>query len=47
MQKNLKCEGCAFFDELPTEQPCCGCVDNINFEGIDAEEDNDESIEFV
>ena len=30
--KNLKCEDCAFFDELDTEQPCCGCVDFVNFE---------------
>ena len=29
--KNLKCEECVFFDELPNEQPCCGCIDNINF----------------
>ena len=30
--KNLKCEECAFFDELNTEQPCCYCFDNIHFE---------------
>ena len=30
--KNLKCEKCAFFDELDTEQPCCYCFDNIHFE---------------
>lgn len=30
--KNLKCEECAFFDKLDTEQPCCCCFDNINFE---------------
>ena len=30
--KNLKCEECAFFDEFDTEQPCCCCFDNINFE---------------
>ena len=30
--KNLKCEECAFFDELDTEQPCCYCFDNIHFE---------------
>ena len=28
--KNLKCEECAFFDELDTEQPCCYCFDNIH-----------------
>ena len=33
--KNLKCEKCAFFDELDTEQPCCCCFDNINFEEYD------------
>ena len=37
--KNLKCEECAFFDELDTEQPCCYCFDNIHFEGW-KEEDN-------
>lgn len=30
--KQIKCEDCAFFDELDTEQPCCGCVDFVNFE---------------
>ena len=30
--KNEKCEDCAYFDELETEQPCCGCVDGVNFE---------------
>ena len=30
--KNPKCEECAFFDELDTEQPCCCCFDNVNFE---------------
>ena len=30
--KNLKCEKCAFFDELDAEQPCCCCFDNIHFE---------------
>ena len=30
--KNLKCEECAFFDELDTEQPCCYCFYNIHFE---------------
>ena len=33
--KNLKCEECVFFDELDTEQPCCCCFDNINFEKYD------------
>ena len=33
--KNLKCEECAFFDELDTEQPCCYCFDNIHFEEYD------------
>lgn len=33
--KNLKCEECVFFDELDTEQPCCCCFDNINFEEYD------------
>lgn len=33
--KNLKCEECAFFDEFDTEQPCCCCFDNINFEEYD------------
>jgi len=26
------CEFCAYWDELPTEQPCCGCVDGCNKE---------------
>ncbi len=29
--KHGYCEGCSFEDELMTEQPCCGCVDGINF----------------
>ena len=46
MRKYHKCEDCAFFDEICTEQPCCGCVDNINF--IKNEEyEEDESIESV
>ena len=27
-----KCEDCVYYDELKTEQPCCGCVDFCNFE---------------
>lgn len=30
--KGMKCEDCVFYDELDTEQPCCGCVDFVNFE---------------
>ena len=30
--KGTKCEDCVFYDELETEQPCCGCVDFVNFE---------------
>lgn len=26
------CESCAYWDELPTEQPCCGCVNGCNKE---------------
>lgn len=26
------CEGCAFWDEPMTEQPCCGCIDGCNAE---------------
>jgi hypothetical protein len=37
--KNLKCEECAFFDELDTEQPCCYCFENIHFEGLAEEYD--------
>lgn len=29
--KGYGCEGCSFHDELANEQPCCGCVDYINF----------------
>lgn len=29
--KGERCEKCAFHDELANEQPCCGCVDFINF----------------
>ncbi len=25
------CDGCSFEDELISEQPCCGCVDGVNF----------------
>jgi hypothetical protein len=28
------CESCAYQDELPTEQPCCGCVDGVNKEEV-------------
>ena len=30
--KPMKCEGCVYYDEQQTEQPCCGCVDFVNFE---------------
>ena len=30
--KGMKCEDCVFYDEQQTEQPCCGCVDFVNFE---------------
>ena len=30
--KQAKCEDCVYYDELKTEQPCCGCVDFVNFE---------------
>ena len=30
--KQMKCEGCVYYDEQQTEQPCCGCVDFVNFE---------------
>ena len=30
--KSMKCEDCVYYDELKTEQPCCGCVDFCNFE---------------
>ena len=30
--KPMKCEDCVYYDELKTEQPCCGCVDFVNFE---------------
>ena len=30
--KPMKCEEGSFFDELDREQPCCGCVDFVNFE---------------
>ena len=30
--KGTKCEDCVYYDELKTEQPCCGCVDFVNFE---------------
>ena len=30
--KGTRCEGCVYYDEKQTEQPCCGCVDFVNFE---------------
>lgn len=30
--KPLTCERCIYQDERIEEQPCCGCVNNINFE---------------
>lgn len=38
--KPYYCENCVFFDELKNEQPCCCCVDGINFVELE-EEDND------
>ena len=31
-QDMRKCEDCVYYGELKTEQPCCGCVDFVNFE---------------
>ena len=36
--KSYYCENCAFFDELKNEQPCCCCVDGINFVELEGEE---------
>ena len=36
--KPYYCENCAFFDELKNEQPCCCCVDGINFVELEGEE---------
>ena len=36
--KSYYCENCAFLDELKNEQPCCCCVDGINFVELEGEE---------
>ena len=36
--KPYYCENCAFFDELKNEQPCCYCVEGINFVELEEEE---------
>ena len=30
--KQMKCEDCVYYNEFKIEQPCCGCVDFVNFE---------------
>ena len=40
--KNIKCDDCVYFDELETEQPCCCCVDGVNFEEIEPTEKDGE-----
>ena len=41
--KGIKCDNCAFFDEMDNEQPCCGCVDGCNYvKGEEIQENNNE-----
>lgn len=27
-----ECETCAYYDTNKDDQPCCGCVDGVNYE---------------
>jgi hypothetical protein len=32
MRNEFICETCAYYDTDRDDQPCCGCVDGVNYE---------------
>ena len=39
--RKMKCEDCVYYGEPRTEQPCCGCVNFVNFECYPLTEEGD------